>query len=247
LNLAFNLHLKLALILNIETATETCSVALAKNGQELACMESTGPKALASQLTLFFVEVIKKAGVSYKDLNAIAVSKGPGSYTGLRIGVSTAKGLCFALNKPLLSVNTLQGFADYFISAHLNNRAIDINSDALFCPMIDARRMEVYTAVFDKYLNSIEPTQALILDKLSFSRLLQGKKQMVFFGNGATKWHQIAHTFKNAVFVSGCETSAKGMVRWSEELYKSGGFEDLAYFEPFYLKDFIATQSKQKF
>ncbi|MEO8150960.1 MAG: tRNA (adenosine(37)-N6)-threonylcarbamoyltransferase complex dimerization subunit type 1 TsaB [Bacteroidia bacterium] len=235
----------MALILNIETATETCSVALAKDGKVLAYRESSEPKAHAAHLTLFIEEVIKNAGINYNDLDAIAVSKGPGSYTGLRIGVSTAKGLCFALDKPLLSVNTLQAFSDYFISDYLNKSGNDIHHDVLFCPMIDARRMEVYTAVFDEHLNFIEPTQAIILNEHSFNGLLQSNR-MVFFGTGATKLQQIVLTSINAVFVSGCENSAKGMVRWSEELYKSGDFEDLAYFEPFYLKDFITTQSKQK-
>lgn len=234
----------MALILNIETATEVCSVALAKDGVLLAHRESSEPKAHAASLTLFIDEVLKKVGATYNELDAIAVSKGPGSYTGLRIGVSTAKGLCFALDKPLISINTLKVFASHFKSHYLKSYDLVISDDILLCPMLDARRMEVYTAVFDQQINFLEPTQALILDDQSFNLLLQSK-QVVFFGNGATKWQHFAHTFHNASFVMGFETSAMGMVELSYEQYHTKVFEDIAYFEPLYLKDFITTTPKK--
>lgn len=234
----------MALILNIETATETCSVALARDGVLLKCIETTEQKAHAVKLNLFIDEVIKSSGFNYQDLDAIAVSKGPGSYTGLRIGVSTAKGLCFALDKPLLSVNTLQSFTSYFkeylMLAFIQENQTLTGQNILLCPMLDARRMEVYTALFDSQINFIEPTKALILNESSFAEPLQSNP-VIFFGNGATKWQLFAPTLYNAWVASNCEVSAKGMVAWSNRLYLSSKFEDIAYFEPFYLKDFITT------
>jgi tRNA threonylcarbamoyladenosine biosynthesis protein TsaB len=239
----------LALILNIETATETCSVALALNGKAIGCVEVSETKAHAAKLTLFIGEVISKAGYTFNQLDAIAVSKGPGSYTGLRIGVSTAKGLCFALDKPLLAVNSLESFATHFKQNHLpdfvnKNHQTDF-SNALLCPMIDARRMEVYTALYNLTLETIEPTKAYILDALSFSTFLQAGP-VIFFGNGATKWHDIAHTYTNAWFENTSALSALGMIGKAEQLFEKKEFEDLAYFEPFYLKDFVSTQPRQK-
>lgn len=237
----------MSLILNIETATETCSVALALDGVLLQCIETTEPKAHATKLNLFIEEAMKLSGFAYKDLDAIAVSKGPGSYTGLRIGVSTAKGLCFALDKPLLSVNTLQSFAAYFkeniLPTFLKENPKLASQEILLCPMLDARRMEVYTTLFDLETNFIEPTKALILNELSFAETLQ-KSAVIFFGNGATKWQPIALTLYNAWVANNCEVSAKGMVALSERLFRLNKFEDLAYFEPYYLKDFIALTSK---
>jgi tRNA threonylcarbamoyladenosine biosynthesis protein TsaB len=230
----------LALILNIETSTEMCSVALAKDGNLLAYRESNEPKAHAANLTLFIDYVIKVARINYKDLDAIAISKGPGSYTGLRIGVSTAKGLCFALNKPFIAVNTLQAFASFFMDAKLSETELKETTKIFFCPMIDARRMEVYTAVFDDQSNFVEETRAQILKEDSFNNIL-ARKTVVFFGNGATKWIPLAHTCNNAIIIRDCSTSARGMVKWSQQYYKSGLTEDLAYFEPYYLKDFVTV------
>lgn len=239
----------MALILNIETATETCSVALALDGKPLGCVEVTETKAHAAKLTLFIEEVVSKAGYSYKQLDAIAVSKGPGSYTGLRIGVSTAKGLCFALDKPLLAVNSLESFATHFkesFSPAFVKQHPDIDlSKALLCPMLDARRMEVYTALYNLDLETVEPTKAYILDTLSFSAFLEAAP-VIFFGNGATKWHDIAHTFTNAWFESASSLSALGMISKAEQLFEQKQFEDLAYFEPYYLKDFVTTQPRKK-
>lgn len=239
----------MALILNIETATETCSVALALNGQLIGCAEVTETKAHAARLTLLINEVVTKAGYAYTDLDAIAVSKGPGSYTGLRIGVSTAKGLCFALDKPLLAINSLASFAAHFKQNYLpdfisNHPAVDF-SKALLCPMIDARRMEVYTALFNLKMETIEPTKALILDPHSFTDFLN-TTPVIFFGSGATKWHAIAHTIANVWIENTCCLSAKGMIIEAEKLFAQKQFEDVAYFEPYYLKDFVGTQPRKK-
>ena len=239
----------MALILNIETATETCSVALALNGKVVSCVEVTETKAHAAKLTLFIEEAVLSAGYSYNQIDAIAVSKGPGSYTGLRIGVSTAKGLCFALDKPLLAINSLESFATHFKQNHLpsfmeQHTPVDF-SNALLCPMIDARRMEVYTALYNLNIETMEPAKAYILDDLSFSMFLEASP-VIFFGNGATKWHDIAHTKLNAWFENTCSLSALGMISKAEKLFEKKQFEDIAYFEPYYLKDFVITQPRKK-
>lgn len=239
----------LALILNIETATETCSVALALDGKVISWVEVTETKAHAAKLTLFIEGVVSNAGYSYNQLDAIAVSKGPGSYTGLRIGVSTAKGLCFALDKPLLAINSLEAYASHFkqnILPVFTKQHADIEfNKALLCPMIDARRMEVYTALYNLNLENVELTKAYILDDLSFSTFLNDAP-VIFFGNGATKWHEMAHTFTNAWFDSTSSLSALGMISKAEQLFEQKKFEDLAYFEPYYLKDFVTTQPRHK-
>ena len=169
----------MALILNLETATTVCSVAIAKNGQLLSLKEINGDYTHAENLTGFIEHVFHESGMSLKDLDAISISKGPGSYTGLRIGVSTAKGLCYSLDKPLIAINTLEHSA---YGCSIKNGS----ADALFCPMIDARRMEVYCAVYDKANNLIRPTTAEIIDEHSFTELLENQP-VYFFGDGAEK------------------------------------------------------------
>ena len=228
------------LILNIETATEVCSVALARDGKILSLRESQSGYTHSENVTVFIDEVIKEAKTSLALLDAIAVSKGPGSYTGLRIGVSTAKGLCFALDKPLIAVPTLQSLTNAFISKTLNFK---LQTSNLFCPMLDARRMEVYCAVYDSELNEVEPTSAKIIEKNSFEKILESNR-IYFFGSGAMKCKTII-TNPNAVFVEDIFASATSMIPLSEKLFKEKKFENAAYFEPFYLKDFVAgTGSK---
>lgn len=227
----------MAKILLIETATQVCSVALSIDGNIVSAKEETGQNLHARNLTLFIDEVIKSAGLSYQDLDAIAVSKGPGSYTGLRIGVSTAKGLCFALDKPLIAIATLQMIAKGFL---IENPGYT----ALICPMIDARRMEVYTTFFDAELQVVEPTSAKIIDEFSFDDLLS-KNTITFIGDGAAKCSETL-THANSRFVQANFNSAKYMAQLAEEAFSGQNFEDVAYFEPFYLKDFVATQSKKK-
>jgi len=223
----------LALILNIETATKNCSVSLAEKGNVIAIKElNNGNYSHGENLHLFIDEIIKQSNHTFKDIDAVAVSKGPGSYTGLRIGVSTAKGLCFSLDKPLISISTLTSLAN----------ATDIEKDNYIIPLLDARRMEVYSAVFDENHNQVRETKAEIIDENSFSKFLK-KGKVYFLGDGAEKCKEII-THKNAVFLDGYFPSAKEMAKLSFEKYKISDIEDVAYFEPFYLKDFIATKPK---
>ncbi|MBC7565621.1 MAG: tRNA (adenosine(37)-N6)-threonylcarbamoyltransferase complex dimerization subunit type 1 TsaB [Pedobacter sp.] len=227
----------MALILQLETATQVCSVALSQNGNTIALKELQANNIHAGSLTLFIKEVMEVAGFSYSDLDAIAVSKGPGSYTGLRIGVSTAKGLCFALDKPLIAIGTLGMMAKGFLNANP-----DFNG--LICSMIDARRMEVFTSVFDCTLTMVQDVSAKIIDEQSFlSELSQG--QIMFIGDGAEKC-KAAITHPNAAFSTENFNSAVNMSELSFEAFSNTRFEDLAYFEPFYLKEFLLTTPKTK-
>lgn len=224
----------MAIILNIETATKNCSVSLAKNGKILASKElNNGNYSHAELLHQFIKDIIDEAAISKSDINAIAVSKGPGSYTGLRIGVSSAKGFCFALDIPLISTDTLQSLS----------HSITID-DGFIVPMIDARRMEVYTAVFDKKHKNLEKTSAKIIDETSFLNYLE-KGKTYFLGDGAMKCKETI-THKNAVFIAGEFPSAKEMATLSYAKFQENQFEDVAYFEPFYLKDFIVIPEKKK-
>lgn len=224
----------MAIILNIETATKNCSVSLAKNGEVIAIKElNNGNYSHAEVLHPFIVAVLKEANLTSKEIDAVAVSKGPGSYTGLRIGVSAAKGLCFAFDKPLISIETLRSLA----------QAISVE-EGLIVPLLDARRMEVYAAVFDKNIEQIRPTQAEIIDENSFKEYLETDK-VFFLGDGAHKCKQII-THKNAFFIDDKFPSAKEMAELSYHKYKISDLEDVAYFEPFYLKDFVAIPEKKK-
>ena len=187
----------------------------------------------SEKLHAFIMDVVLGAKIEMQDLDAIAVSKGPGSYTGLRIGVSTAKGLCYALDKPLISVPTLKALA----------MKVKRTTPGLIVPMLDARRMEVYTATFDQSYQEIENTHALVLEPSSFQSILEVQK-VVFLGDGAEKFKIICDS-PNAEFVSEAYPSAIEMAVLSEEKYARGDFEDLAYFEPFYLKDFVAGKPKK--
>ena len=224
----------MALILQIETATAVCSVALSRDGQVIGFEEKNEPNIHAGQLTLFIDKVMKSAGVRYSDLNAVAVSKGPGSYTGLRIGVSTAKGLCYALDIPLISVDTLQAMASGFLSG----RSL-ADQNVRICPMIDARRMEVYMAVFNDKLEVLEPVQARILDEASFEKY----SSIILFGDGAAKCRAL-YADRPEVRIEEMLNSAKYLSSLAFQKFNAQSFEDLAYFEPFYLKDFVAGKPK---
>jgi tRNA threonylcarbamoyladenosine biosynthesis protein TsaB len=227
----------MAKILQIETATAVCAVALSIDGQTVAIKEESGQNLHASNLTLFIDEVVSAAGLTFKDLDAVAVSKGPGSYTGLRIGVSTAKGLCYALELPFIAISTLEMMAKGFLTANRDYKG-------LVCPMIDARRMEVYTSIFDAQLNVVEPISAKIIDELSFADLLKSN-QITFLGDGAAKCKDTL-TSVNALFSEVNFNSAQYLSHLAYEAFKRGDFEDVAYFEPYYLKDFVVTQSKKQ-
>ena len=228
----------MALILNIETATTACSVSLAKDGRLLSLKEQNGDYSHAENLTLFIEDVCKQANINLPQIDAIAVSKGPGSYTGLRIGVSTAKGLCYSLDKPLISINTLSHMA---LSVQVSNFKFQISD--LLCPMLDARRMEVYCAVYDSKGNETRETSAEIIDEHSFADILKTNK-VIFFGDGATKCKETFSKNSNAIFIDDVVPSAKDMITLSEQAFNSNQFEDVAYFEPYYLKDFVAGKKK---
>jgi len=235
-------------ILNIETATSVCSVSLSENGRVLFEKNSFDGPSHASLLGVFIEEVARICNpcvtvhTDYKSaradiVDAVAVSSGPGSYTGLRIGVSMAKGLCFGWNVPLLNIPTLDILAW---------KAIQLTGgespDVLFCAMIDARRMEVYTAIYDCTLRKIQETEAVVVTENSFSSYLE-KQKIYFFGNGAAKCKSLIHS-ANAIFIDDLHPLAADMAGLSEQAYSNKRFEDVAYFEPFYLKDFIATTPK---
>ncbi|MBB5436720.1 tRNA threonylcarbamoyladenosine biosynthesis protein TsaB [Pedobacter sp. AK017] len=227
----------MATILQIETATQACSVAISRNGETIALKEELASNIHAGSLTLFIETAMETAGLHFNDLDAVAVSKGPGSYTGLRIGVSTAKGLCFALDKPLIAIDTLQTMAAGFLLEQAGYKG-------LICTMIDARRMEVFTAVFDADLNYLVPTVAKIIDEQSFARELTLEK-VTFIGDGAMKCAAVLQQ-DNATFSGRNFNSATNMSRLANEAYLKGQFENVAYFEPFYLKDFVLTTPKKK-
>ena len=217
----------MAVILCIETATTNCSVAIAVDGKIIALEEDNNHQySHAEKLHLFIDEVLAKSGTLKSSLQAIAVSKGPGSYTGLRIGVSAAKGLCFAMDIPLISIPTLEALA---------HQAVIENG--LIIPMLDARRLEVYAAVFSSENDQIRETKAEVLDKNSYYDYLK-INNVCFIGDGVEKFKSLCK-HKNAIFMEGKLPSAKQMGVLAEIKYRKNDFEDVAYFEPYYLKDFI--------
>ena len=220
-------------ILLIETSTALCSVALAQDGAITSYRESSAPKAHASLTAVFIQEMLAERGLTLADCDAICVSKGPGSYTGLRVGVSTAKGLCFGSGKPLLAVGTL----DTLVA-----QAETPNDFRYIIPMIDARRMEVYTAVFENGVQVTE-TAPMIIDETSFAEYLE-QGPCLFIGDGAGKCSDVIK-HPNAHFLQ-CWPKASAMLEPAMKAYKEKRFEDVAYFEPFYLKEFVATVSKKK-
>ncbi len=224
------------MILNIETATQICSVSLSKGKEIIALRENDEKNSHAVQLSVFIEELLKTSGVSRKEIKAIAISKGPGSYTGLRIGVSTAKGLAYGLGVPLISVSTLQAMA-YGVSSKL-----DCAPNSLFAPMIDARRMEVYSAFYDSNNQLVKGISADIIDANSYVEFLNSNP-IYFFGDGASKCKEII-VHENAHFIENFNPSASFMADSSHEKFEKGEFENLAYFEPFYLKDFVAIKAK---
>ncbi len=223
----------MSLILNLETATKNCSVSLAEDGIVIVLKEFyDGNFSHAEKLNVFINDVLSNSSKTLQDLDAIAVSKGPGSYTGLRIGVSSAKGLCFALDIPLISVSTLQS-----LSLQVSYKG------GFIIPMLDARRMEVYSAVFDKNNDQIRDIKAEILDTYSFETYLN-KGITYFIGDGVTKTKTIIE-HPNARYIENKLPSANEMAILSYFDYKNDNFENVAYFEPFYLKDFVTNVKPQ--
>jgi tRNA threonylcarbamoyladenosine biosynthesis protein TsaB len=224
----------LALILNIETSTKNCSVSIADNGRILKIKElNNGNYSHAEVLHPFITDILKVAKLPLHKIDAVAVSKGPGSYTGLRIGVSAAKGLCFSLHKPLISIDTLTSLS----------HAIFIDN-GFIVPMLDARRMEVYASVYNNKHEQLRDIRAEIIDESSFLEYLE-KGKVYFLGDGAQKCKGIIK-HKNAVFVDDKFPSSKEMATLSDHKYKVKDIENVAYFEPFYLKDFVVIPEKKK-
>ena len=229
------------MLLCLETATPVCSVALNSACCTLAMRETEGQNAHSEKITNFIREVMEEAKINYSQLDAVAVSQGPGSYTGLRIGVSTAKGVCYAANLPLMAIDTLEAMA-YGMKAKLGSQ---IAENDLLIPMIDARRMEVYAAIFDANLNKIKDTSALVIDENAFEDLRKDH-HLWLFGDGAPKLTKLFENQSNISVIDGFKPSAAYMRPLADRALREHDFVDVAYFEPFYLKDFIAGKPHVK-
>lgn len=225
----------MSLILNIDTATSIGSVCLSRNGQPVQTLFNDQQRDHAATMVLFVQEIMKTQQITPAQLDAIAVSAGPGSYTGLRVGVATAKGLCYAWGKPLIAISTLEMMAQGLLQ-ELQDQ------DAYYCPMLDARRMEVYTAIYDGHLSSVISPQALILTPDALKAQLDQHKTY-FFGDGSEKWQQLLPDHPNAVFVP-YKVSAAHLSLLSNAAFEHQYFVDVAYFSPFYLKPFHFTSKK---
>ena len=233
------------MILSLETATPVCSVALNDGTKNLALRECRGQNAHSEKITIYIDEVLKEVGINYQQIDAVAVSKGPGSYTGLRIGVSTAKGVCYAAGLPLMAVDTLHAMA-YGMRERLGDQ---LQSTDLLVPMIDARRMEVYCSVFDANLNRVKDTEAVIFDNTSNLLPLTSNlspSRLWLFGDGAPKLKELFKEVPQIQIVDDFAPSAAYMATLSDQALKAGDFVDVAYFEPYYLKDFIAGKPHVK-
>ena len=225
----------MAIILHLETATTNCSVSISKDDQIVVLKENNAASySHSEQLHVFIKEALKEASLSFSDLDAVAISKGPGSYTGLRIGVSAAKGICFSLDIPLISIPTLQSMA----------RQVDLKPGELVIPALDARRMEVYSCVYNNNYQEVRKTRAEIINEESFVEYL-GENEVYVVGSGAEKCRGVLQ-HPNFIFDESVVPSAKDMVLMAFEKYESKQFEDVAYFEPYYLKDFVLQQKKKK-
>ncbi len=227
----------MALILSIETTTSVCSVAIAQDGQLLSFRELNSANSHAEILNGYIQEVIAESKHSLSDLEAVAVSEGPGSYTGLRIGVSTAKGLCYSLDIPLINISTLQSLA--FFTLENIEQAIAEKENTILCPMIDARRMEAYTAHFNNKIKDVRKVEAEVIDENTYKELLKNNT-FVFSGDGSGKYQDFYNNHPNAYFYTEILPSARGMIVLAEDKFNAKDFADLAYFEPFYLKTFVA-------
>ncbi len=225
------------LILSLDTSTTTCSVALHLDGNLLGCYELFTERTAAARLTTLIGDVVEHTGHALNQVDAVAVAQGPGSYTGLRIGVSTAKGLCFALDKPLIAINTLQAITEQirvFYPTHY-----------ILCPMIDARRMEVYCALYATDGQELRPTSAEIVDSHSFDQWLS-RGPVVFFGDGAAKCRAVLGSQPNALFAEPLiQPSARTIGQLAAPAFTEARFENVATFEPFYLKEFMVINSKK--
>lgn len=233
----------MSLILCIETGTDVCSVGLAENGQLVALRESCG-RDHARNVAVYVDELLRERDIDADEIDAIAVGKGPGSYTGLRIGVSFAKGLCYGLRKPLIAIGSLDALVEV-AREDAEAGIVDVEDfeRATLCPMVDARRMEVYTQLFNGRGEAQGEVEAKIIDEQSFAEEIAAAEEFVIFGNGAAK---CAGTLSERVKLIDIAPSARGLARLAQEALDAGRTEDIAYFEPFYLKNFVVTTSKKK-
>ena len=232
----------MALILCIETGTDICSVGIVNNGELISLRESDSGRDHAKKVAVFVDELLSENNIDPEQIDAVAVGEGPGSYTGLRIGVSFAKGLCYGLGKPLIAVSSLAALTAVAIEDYKAG-ILDIENwdSALLCPMIDARRMEVYTQVFDSNANPLNEVTAEVVDENTLAELRAKTENFVIFGSGAAKCAEIL----GAKLIE-ITPSVRGMAAIAEKKYANGEFADVAYFEPYYLKDFVVTTSKKK-
>jgi len=228
----------MSLILNIDTAIDIAHISVAKDGELLAEILNTDPKKHGSFLQPAIQSLLKNAAILIHELDAIAVSAGPGSYTGLRVGMASAKGLCYALNKPLISISTLEILA---FSAIWDTRNQAIHPSTLFCPMIDARRMEIFTALYDQNLQTVLAPCAMVLDDNSFANSLL-KNHILFFGNGTKKWQPVCKN-PNAIFMP-VSNNSLAMSKLAGEKFEQKDFANLYYSEPLYLKEFFDNNTK---
>jgi tRNA threonylcarbamoyladenosine biosynthesis protein TsaB len=228
----------MACILHIETSTDVCSVALSEDGAILFTKEDFDGPQHAVTLGVFVDEVLSMADSHAKPIDAVALSCGPGSYTGLRIGASMAKGICYGRNLPLIALPTLKVMSVPILLMD------ELPEDALLCPMIDARRMEVYAAIYDRALNPVKEVSADIITADSYAEYLR-EHPVYFFGNGAAKCKEVI-THQNARFIDDIQPLARWMFPLADRAFLDGTFQDVAYFEPFYLKEFVATVAKNK-
>ena len=232
----------MSLILCIETGTDICSVGLSRDGELISLRESDEGRDHARNVALFVDELLRENDIAAEELSAVAVGMGPGSYTGLRIGVSFAKGLCYGLQIPLVAVGSLDSMGQVAREDH-EAGIIDVDNwrDAVLCPMVDARRMEVYTQMFDTQGQPLNEVKAEIVTEESFKEW-RGERQLVIFGNGAAKCREV---LSDATYIN-VTPSARGLAALAHQRFEAGQTEDIAYFEPFYLKDFIIIPSKKK-
>ena len=233
----------MSLILCIETGTDVCSVAVAKDGELISLRESAQGRDHASKVGLYVQELLEELEIEPKDLDGVAVGMGPGSYTGLRIGVSFAKGLCYALDKPLIAVESLSMLTELAIQS-LETQATEVENweNATLCPMIDARRMEVYTQIYDSRGVAQDTLSAMVIDESSFAKYRTAEQPFIIYGNGAAKCCE-ALPWATLIDIA---PSAAGLAVLAQRKLDNHQIEDVAYFEPLYLKDFVVTTSKKR-
>lgn len=231
----------MALILNIDTSSDICSVSIAKDGEEIITLESYEKNAHATIITILISQLFEKSEYKIVNLNAVAVSSGPGSFTGLRIGLSVAKGICYALDIPLISINTLKSMANGISKISCLN---SLENNFLICPMIDAKKNEVYAAIYNKNFDEIEPPNVYIVDE-NFLKEYKNYN-IISGGSGVKKLKNLKTSISNFTIIDDFKISAKYMIELSEKKFINKDFENLAYFEPLYIKDFIPTTPKKK-